>query len=75
MLSIGRRELKKRELEELIDIMKQLHKWNEKYNKDKADKYIDICHIEENWMVHASSSTGANYFDYDFDDVELEEEV
>lgn len=73
MLSIGRRELKKRELEELIDIMKQLHKWNEKYNKDTGDKYIDICHIEENWMVYTSSSTGANYFDYDFDDVELEE--
>lgn len=74
MFSIGRRELKKRELKELIDIMKQLHKWNEKHNKDTGDKYIDICHIEENWMVHTSSSTGANYFDYDFDDVELEEE-
>ena len=74
MLSIGRRELKKRELEELIDIMKQLHKWNEKYNKDKRDRYISICHIEDNWMVHTSSATGANYFDYDFDDVELEEE-
>ena len=74
MLSIGRRELKKRELEELIDIMKRLHKWNEKYNKDKRDKYVDIFHIEDNWMVHASSSTGANYFNYDFDDMELEEE-
>ena len=55
--------------------MKQLHKLNEKHNKDTGDKYIDICHIEENWMVHTSSSTGANYFDYYFDDVELEEEV
>ena len=75
MLSVGRRELKKRELEELIDIMKKLHKWNEKYNRDKADRYIDIFHIEDSWMIHTLSATDSNYFEYRVDDVELEGEV
>lgn len=73
MLSLGRRELRGKAKKELMAIMKWLHEWNEENNKDELEKYIDICHIENTWMVHSSSSTGGNYFDYSIDDSELEE--
>lgn len=73
MLIVGRRKLKKQEMIELLEVLKGLHKWNEKYNKDKKEKYLDICHIEDAWMVHTSSDTGKNYLDYAFYDAEIME--
>ena len=74
MLTLGRRELRGKAKKEFMEIMKRLHEWNEENNKDELERYIDICHIENTWMVHSSPNTGGNYFDYSFDDSELEEE-
>ena len=75
MLSLGSRELRGKAKKELIEIMKKLHEWNEKYNKEKKERYLSIFHLGDDWNVYTSSATGANYFDYTFDDVELEEEM
>ena len=72
MFSVGRRELGEKELNELVGIVKSLHEWNKRNNKDKKEKYINVFHMGDDWNVHTSSNTRGNYFDYVIDDKELE---